>query len=422
MPTRDGPTPVPGGMPRAVVLVLGDLGRSPRMLNHALSLVSHGWHVDLVGYGGTSLPSDARALPHLVVRPIDGAAGARTASRVAWACGAAWRGLALAGRLARVLLAGGPRPDVVIVQNPPGIPTLPIAWLAARLRGSRLVIDWHNLTSAMLALRLGATHPVVRAARVVERWAGRHADHNLFVSQAMAERLTRDWGLPGSVFRDRPRDVFHPLDAEVRARMRARLFAAAGVDGPRGTWRLLISPTSWTADEDFGPLIAAAQAVARDDASATTGLAIVATGKGPLKAAFEARVATLGLTRVRLATAWLEADDYPSAVAAVDVGICLHDSASKIDLPMKVMDLFGAGVPVVALDYGPCLAEAVQHGVNGLTFTDAASLAACLRLVRDADQATLDRWRAGATAAGALRWHQAWPTDVLPHLRAPGGA
>lgn len=34
------------------VLVLGDLGRSPRMTYHALSIARHGGSVDLVGYLG----------------------------------------------------------------------------------------------------------------------------------------------------------------------------------------------------------------------------------------------------------------------------------------------------------------------------------------------------------------------------------
>ena len=34
------------------VLVLGDIGRSPRMQYHALSVAKHGCKVDLVGYKG----------------------------------------------------------------------------------------------------------------------------------------------------------------------------------------------------------------------------------------------------------------------------------------------------------------------------------------------------------------------------------
>lgn len=41
------PDPVP-----VQVLVLGDIGRSPRMQYHALSLAKHGGHVQIIGYLG----------------------------------------------------------------------------------------------------------------------------------------------------------------------------------------------------------------------------------------------------------------------------------------------------------------------------------------------------------------------------------
>ena len=51
---------------------------------------------------------------------------------------------------------------------------------------------------------------------------------------------------------------------------------------------------------------------------------------------------------------------------------------------MKMADLFGAGVPVCALDYGACLAERVRHGDNGLLFsTGAAARRRAVRSVRD---------------------------------------
>ncbi len=37
---------------RACIIVLGDIGRSPRMQYHALSLAKTGFDVDFVGYGG----------------------------------------------------------------------------------------------------------------------------------------------------------------------------------------------------------------------------------------------------------------------------------------------------------------------------------------------------------------------------------
>ena len=44
--------------PRSVcVLVLGDIGRSPRMMYHAHSLIEHGYIVYLVGYAGATRAS-----------------------------------------------------------------------------------------------------------------------------------------------------------------------------------------------------------------------------------------------------------------------------------------------------------------------------------------------------------------------------
>ena len=43
------------------VVVLGDLDRSPRMLNHALSAAQNGHQVTLIGYQGSSLPAAIEA-------------------------------------------------------------------------------------------------------------------------------------------------------------------------------------------------------------------------------------------------------------------------------------------------------------------------------------------------------------------------
>ena len=53
MKTKDGKDPVNWKQGRSVqVVVLGDIGRSPRMQYHALSIAKHGGKVFLIGYQG----------------------------------------------------------------------------------------------------------------------------------------------------------------------------------------------------------------------------------------------------------------------------------------------------------------------------------------------------------------------------------
>lgn len=51
------------------------------------------------------------------------------------------------------------------LQNPPGLPGISVAWFVSVLRGSSLLIDWHNYGYTIMALGHGRGHPLVRLAK-----------------------------------------------------------------------------------------------------------------------------------------------------------------------------------------------------------------------------------------------------------------
>jgi beta-1,4-mannosyltransferase len=425
---------------RVTVVVLGDVGRSPRMEYHALALASALAEVDVVGYAGSALHPAVRDHEHIrwhLMPPRAEHARHRSSGRRFLAL-AAVKVLGECLHLLWLLLGVVRKPDIILVQNPPAIPTLLIALAAARLRAARLVVDWHNLGYTMLALRLGPRHPLVRLAQWYERVIGRRADAHLCVSRHMETFLAKDWGIAGAVvLYDRPAAVFAPTPPLAREDLFRRLanvglpIGDGGAAAPAGSERpaLLVCPTGWTADEDFAMLVDAVrqcdERILAHRESAGRGsfppLFVVITGQGPLRDQWEARIALLRLRTIHLRTLWLAAEDYPLFLGAADLGLCLHRSSSGLDLPMKVQDMFGSGLPVCALDYGPCLAEHVQHGVNGLVFTTSGQLAEQLyTLFRGFpdDSPLLDDLRRNVRAQAGRRWDDEWSAVARPVFAA----
>ena len=284
-------------------------------------------------------------------------------------------------RLWRIAADAAP-PDLVLVQNPPAFPTLAVTWFSLRRRGVRFVVDWHNLGYTLLQLRLGQWHPAVRLARWFERRDARRVDANLCVSRGLAAFLESRFGVKQAhVLYDRPASAFAPIERADRERFRQALFARLGIRA--NTVGFIVCPTSWTEDEDFDVVIEAVMRLeerirgweAGNGARRFPELVILVTGDGARRAEFERRFAGLPARRIQLRARFLEPEDYPRVVGSADLGLCLHRSSSGLDIPMKIADLFGAGVPVCALDYGACLAERVRHGDNGLLFSNGRQLA-----------------------------------------------
>lgn len=411
---------------RVAVLVLGDIGRSPRMQYHALSLAGAGAEVELVAYQDT-LPRQA-LLEHPSIRihrlPPAPLAAHRQGARLLYLPLVVARLAIECWRLYRCLTALPPL-DWLLVQTPPAVPTFTVARLAARRHRARLLVDWHNLGHSLLALRLGRRSPWVDLAQRYEYRAACGADAHLAVSRALADHLRRRLGTDAiRVHYDSPDAAFRPLAGTARRRLRGLLAREMGLpaalvqalDGTGPEALLVVTASSWSADEDFDLML---QALERFDAAGTADgrvdLVFVAAGQGPGRARFDARVGSRSWRRIHVASTWLSAERYPDLLASADLGVCLHRSSSGLDLPMKLADMWGAGLPVLILDYGRCLRERLPPEHEALLFRDAGELADLLRTVPP----RLAALRQTLGRQPARNWDRDWRRTVLPLLRRP---
>lgn len=308
----------------------------------------------------------------------------------------------------------------MFVQNPPSIPTLAIASLVCFLRNTALVIDWHNFGYSILALKLGPTHPLVRISEAFEKFFAKFATHHITVTNAMARVLKKDYGVTAQALHDRPASFFRPITASERSAFLTRLpetspyandLTSPSSKSPR---KLIVSSTSWTADEDFSILLSAL--VSYSSRAATNRklprLLAIITGKGPQKDHYLAQIDKLTkekkLENVDIKTAWLTPQDYALLLASAHLGISLHTSSSGVDLPMKVVDMFGAGLPVVGWGEFEAWPELVKEDVNGKGFGSAEQLSEQLVDLFGNKADVLEKLKKGAVEESKFRWDEEW--------------
>lgn len=422
----------------ACVIVLGDVGRSPRMQYHASSFAELGFNVDIIGYGGSkahhdlvsnglvrihqmSDPPNLSVLPTILRYPLK---VVYQALQLTW-----------------FMIIKIKWPSHVLVQNPPTIPTLAVAWVIGRIYGSKYMIDWHNYGYTILGLSLGKNHSLVKYAERFERLFCGRADDHLCVTNAMKEDLNTNWGLTNvTTLYDRAAEVFTETSLEKKHELFKRLGEENEVFKDRNGSQdetvftklvdgeiqmkedrpaLLISSTSWTEDEDFSTLLNALEKYeeAACENKNLPDIVCAITGKGPQKKYYEEIINHKAFAHVSICTLWLSAEDYPCLVGAADLGVCLHLSSSGLDLPMKVVDMFGCGLPVCAIHFN-CLEELVKHGENGMVFHNQGELARQIQdLLRNfPEMKQLREFRENLKEFQELRWHESWMGTVKPLL------
>ncbi|KAL4746317.1 hypothetical protein BDW72DRAFT_207455 [Aspergillus terricola var. indicus] len=404
----------------AQVLVLGDIGRSPRMQYHALSIARGGGHVDIIGYSESEIHPDVSSHPNISIVPIPPHPGIlQTSNKLFFLFVAPLKVLFQVIALWWILAYHTKPAKWLLVQNPPSIPTLAIASLVCFFRQTRLVIDWHNFGYTILALKLGGTHPLVKISKWYENVFCRSAVAHFCVTNAMASVLKKEFDLQAPILplHDRPASHFRPiLDEQERKNFLLSLPEAAPLRSSieAGNAKVIVSSTSWTPDEDFSLLIDAL--CHYSEVSTTTKphlpavLAII-TGKGPQRDMYVERISILQkdgkLSNVTICTAWLSTGDYARLLASAALGVSLHTSSSGVDLPMKVVDMFGSGLPVVGWSKFKAWPELVTDGVNGRGFGSPNELAEQLvDLLGNPEK--LSVLRAGAREASTFRWDDEW--------------
>jgi beta-1,4-mannosyltransferase len=309
------------------------------------------------------------------------------------------------------------------MQNPPSIPALFTVWLVAFFRKSQVVVDWHNFGYSMLGLKLGDRHKMVAYAKMYEKWFGRRSTVNLTVTDAMAKKLKRDFKITAPVItvHDRPGPDFEPLDNDERLQFLNLLpETASHIEAiKKGRLKVLVSSTSWTPDEDFSLLLDALVGYSQLATSShphIPELLVIITGKGPLKEKYVAQIAELKakgqLEMVEVKTAWFSISYYAALLGAADIGISLHTSSSGVDLPMKVLDMFGAGLPVLGWSDFEAWPELGKEGVNSRGFKNAKELETALVELLGPDGTELKTLKAGAIEESKRGWEDEWKSTV----------
>ncbi|XP_059835645.1 chitobiosyldiphosphodolichol beta-mannosyltransferase isoform X1 [Hypanus sabinus] len=430
---------------RAVcVLVMGDLGRSPRMLYHSLSLARHGFSVTAVGYPGSKPHKDVLHNDKIKIVYLTEITTVTKFGPKIFQYGV--KIIVQTLQICYALLKINP-PSYMLLQNPPGLPAIAAVWVVCLLRGSKFIIDWHNYGYTIMGLTHGDHHPVVQIAKWYEHFFGKLSDANLCVTKAMREDLRVNWSIKAVTLYDSPSPIFREVPLELQHKLFKKLandfvpFRARTESVPsnleqtaftelntytgnithiRGRPALLLSSTSWTEDEDFSILLKALEEYERfiTSGSKLPSLVCAITGKGPLKKYYTNLIEKMHFKYVHICTPWLEAEDYPVLLGSGDLGVCLHKSSSGLDLPMKVVDMFGCRLPVCALDF-QCLPELVKHEENGLIFKNSHELAEQLKLLFTDfhnEGNKLGVFKRNLKEAKMVQWDENWDEMVLPLL------
>ena len=365
------------------ILVLGDLNRSPRMLNHCVA-ISESFpninEISLIGYDSNDIRNDINSNPKIKRYNISKIINnlSNFLPRFLFIFTSFFKILFQIFSMFFILIRI-PKFQFLILQNPPGIPSMFICWIVCKLRSAKFIIDWHNYGYTILKVN-NRPNFIVKIAEKYEKFFGKKSHMNFCVSQAEKRDLKKNFGIDAICLPDKPLlGLFKFLTSEQAPELYKK-YKELNTLLDKNRPILMISSTSWTPDEDFNMLLNSlikTEEILNKNNNLKKVLFLI-TGKGPMKENFMKKVNESNLKIFNVKSIWLDSDDYPKLLALCDLGICLHYSSSGIDLPMKVVDMFSACLPAAAIYY-PTIEELVKNEENGFTFRNEKELSKILK-------------------------------------------
>ena len=389
------------------VLVVGDLNRSPRMLNHCIALTEAFPNINeisLIGYNGGDIRSDISNNSKIKQYHIHQGINRflRKLPRFFFIFVALIKIILQTLSLTWILFRI-PKFKFLILQNPPGIPSMLICWIMCKFRGAKFIIDWHNYGYTILKVN-NRPNFMVKMACKYEKYLGKKSDLNFCVSQAEKRDLKKEFNVEAICLPDRPvKGLFKFLNQEEANNLYKNypneLYSLIDSHLPENKNNkpiVMISSTSWTPDEDFSMLLdsfikteemikesiedKSKKNIYNITEDKIKKILFLITGRGPMRDKFMEKVTEANLKFFDVKSIWLESDDYPKLLSLVDLGVSLHYSSSGIDLPMKVVDMFSGCLPVASVYY-ETINELVKENINGFLFKNSKDLAKILKNV-----------------------------------------
>ena len=432
------------------VLVVGDLNRSPRMLNHCLSLSESFEEINeisLIGYNGGDIRSDISTNPKIKQYYIRQGLNKllRKLPKFLFILVALIKIITQIFSLSWILLLSIPKFKFLILQNPPGIPAMLICWIICKIRGAKFIIDWHNYGYTILKVN-NRPNFLVNLACKYEKYLGKKSDLNFCVSQAEKRDLKKQFEIEAICLPDRPvKGLFKFLNEneanELYKKYSNELSSLIDSHLPENKNNkpiVMISSTSWTPDEDFSLLLDSfikteemiLEEIEDKEKKSRVNITkdkikkilFLITGRGPLRDNFMKKVAEAKLNYFEVKSIWLESDDYPKLLSLVDLGISLHYSSSGIDLPMKVVDMFSGCLPVASIYYDT-IVELVEENKNGFLFKNDKELCKILKNViieysTSGKCQKIDKFRENLHKdLDKNDWVSQWKQRVIPSLK-----